>query len=55
MRVTAVHWPELASTTAGSRKSSAAAPKGSHLVEEALKLGAQPIEAIEAIEGGAQP
>ena len=59
MQVMGVHWPELASAgTAPAAKPAGSAPKGSHLVEEALKLGAQPIDAIEAIEaidGGAQP
>ena len=44
MQVIAVHWPELASAGTGpATKSAVAAPKASHLAEEAMKHGAQPI------------
>ena len=46
MTVMPVHWPELETAGTGpAAKSSSAAPKVSHLVEEALKHGAQPVEA----------
>ena len=51
MQVVGVHWPELEHAGTGARKRPpGAAPKTSHLVEEALKHGAQPITA--PTEGG---
>ena len=45
MQVVAVLWPELESAGTGpSAKSASAVPKASHLVEEALKQGARPID-----------
>ncbi len=44
MRVRAVHWPELAGAGTAATPTRAAAAARSHLVEEALKFGAQPIE-----------
>ena len=48
MAVMGVHWPELASAgSALAARTASRAPKASHLVEEALKHGAQPIQPIE--------
>ncbi len=45
MQVLGVHWPELESAGTGPAPRRASAPaKASHLVEEALKYGAQPID-----------
>ncbi|MGE3855939.1 MAG: DNA polymerase III subunit gamma/tau [Dehalococcoidia bacterium] len=45
LRVMGVHWPELASAGTGpAPRRASTPPRASHLVEEALKHGAQPLE-----------
>ena len=52
MQVVAVVWPELEKAGTGpARRPAGAAPRASHLVEEALKHGAQPIEAAPSGDG----
>jgi hypothetical protein len=45
MQVLGVHWPELESAGTGpAARPAGAASRASHLVEEALKHGAQPLD-----------